>query len=37
MKTVHVTGLDPLSLPQFDSLWRPVRATLGVEGFGVNA
>ena len=37
MKTVHVSELDALSLPQFGFLWRPVRATLGVEGFGVNA
>jgi hypothetical protein len=37
MKAVHVSELDALSLPQFGFLWRPVRATLGVEGFGVNA
>lgn len=37
MKAVHVSELDALSLPQFGFLWRPVRASLGVEGFGVNA
>jgi tetratricopeptide (TPR) repeat protein len=37
MKAVHVSALDGLSLPQFGFLWRPVRAALGVEAFGVNA
>lgn len=37
MRAVHVSELDALTLPQFGFLWRPVRATLGVEAFGVNA
>jgi tetratricopeptide (TPR) repeat protein len=37
MKAIHVSEIDALSLPQFGFLWRPVRATLGVESFGVNA
>jgi tetratricopeptide (TPR) repeat protein len=37
MKAVHVTDIEALPLEGFGFLWRPVRATLGVEAFGINA
>lgn len=37
MKAIHINDIDGLTLPGFSFLWRPVRATLGVEAFGINA
>jgi hypothetical protein len=37
MRTVHVNDIEALPLENFGFLWRPVRATLGVEAFGINA
>ncbi len=35
MKTVHLDDIE--STPFGESLWRPIRSTLGVEAFGINA
>ena len=37
MRSAHVSDIGPLRLRPFHFLWRPVRHTLGVEAFGVNA
>ncbi len=37
MKAIHVSEIEGLELPEFGFLWRPVRAALGVEAFGINA
>lgn len=35
MKIVHLDEIEPT--PIGESLWKPIRSTLGVEAFGVNA
>ena len=37
MRVAHVGEIEPQRLRAFGFLWRPVRRTLGVEAFGVNA
>jgi hypothetical protein len=35
VKTIHLDEIDPT--PIGDSLWKPVRSTLGISAFGINA
>ncbi len=35
VKTVHLDDIEPT--PLGDSLWKPIRSTLGVRAFGINA
>jgi hypothetical protein len=37
VRSAHISDVAPLRLRAFDFLWHPVRHTLGVEAFGVNA
>jgi hypothetical protein len=37
MRSAHVSEIEPLDLREFGFRWHPVRHTLGVESFGVNA
>jgi hypothetical protein len=36
-RTVHLDAVEPVPVLQGQLLWRPLRATLGVRAFGVNA
>ncbi|MDP8910697.1 MAG: hypothetical protein M3M94_01365, partial [Actinomycetota bacterium] len=35
MKTIHLDEIEPT--PIGDALWKPIRSTLGIAAFGINA
>jgi tetratricopeptide (TPR) repeat protein len=37
MKTVRINDIEPVSVVGGELQWRPVRYTLGIEAFGINA
>lgn len=37
MKTVRIQDIDPIGVMEGALMWRPVRRTLGIEAFGINA
>jgi hypothetical protein len=37
MKTARIQDIDPIAVMEGELKWRPVRRTLGIEAFGINA
>jgi tetratricopeptide (TPR) repeat protein len=37
VKTVRIESIDPIAVVGGELQWRPVRRTLGIEAFGINA
>ena len=37
MKTIRVDEIEPIAVVDGELQWRPVRRTLGIEAFGINA
>ncbi|HEY3018133.1 MAG TPA: tetratricopeptide repeat protein [Gaiellaceae bacterium] len=37
MKTIRISDIEPIPIVNGELQWRPVRRTLGIEAFGINA
>lgn len=37
MKTVRIDEIEPIAVVDGALQWRPLRRTLGIEAFGINA
>lgn len=37
MRTVRISDLEPIPVVDGRLEWRPIRRTLGIEAFGINA